>query len=217
MRLLLLHSICLLVTFSVEAQLEGVQVQVVETENGFSVTEEIRVHEERPTAIELKALVFDGSEIIGISIFGVNELNYVTASDEDIIVLKVDLKDFKEDLLHIRYTVRIDQEAFYLPVFFTNWTANSSAKDFFNLQFEHPKDREYFIHFPTVNSNKTTSNDVSIINLELLALPSTLRMERINSESGTPNYIVMVDWGVAIVFLIVGYLIWHYRKKLIYG
>ena len=56
-----------------------------------------------------------------------------------------------------------------------------------------------------------------LITLEVPALPSLFKLELLSKEATGMQFATMVDWLVALLFVIIGIIIWNKRNLLKYG
>jgi len=169
--------------------------------------------------IELKALKFAG---ITLSLTTVTSNNLNIAYKENQTeglnsVLLVLNKGENIKNITVDYTIKIIEDYFYLPLFFTNFPAASSKNDFFKMDIKMPEEQAYTIHFPKVAIEEKIENNAKQIIIEAPALPSLLRMEIFSETKKETTFVDMVDWLVGVIFIIIGFFIWKHRKKLMYG
>ncbi len=167
--------------------------------------------------IEIKALQLEGTELLFNNAISDNELlTGMPIATKGLTHLKLTSANPLKEVI-IRYTLKVDKEIFYIPLFFTNLTAAGSENNFFKLRVAAPEIQKYNLLFPDVITTKKVVNHVSITNLELPALPSLLRLEKLSNKSKGVRFLNFVDGFVALIFLIIGGLVWKNRKRLIYG
>lgn len=217
----LLLLACSSITYSILGQetLTKATVKATLDNNTFQV--EQRLYIEVPdsiTSLDLKSLIFESSTISKIQVAAENQLiAYENVDTHGLIHLVLNIDKLSHQEIIISYQVGMEQSAFYLPLFFTDLAALSSDNDFFKMAIELPEGQAYFIHFPAMPIDQQQKDGTKTLQFELPALPSVIRMELLSSNMEKPLYIRMVDWGVAILFIVIGYLIWRNRKQLIYG
>jgi len=117
----------------------------------------------------------------------------------------------------LNYNVFIEGDAVEIPIFFTDLPAASSENDFFKAELKTQTNHSYDIQFPKVTLSETIENEIKTIKLEIPALPSVLKAKRTFNEKLELSFLSLVDGFVALIFVVIGILIWKNRKRLIYG
>ncbi len=211
----LISSVYLLAASRLLAQssLEAVFTNVDHRNGQFIVNQTFRIAHEGPsTSIELKALKFGGSFLGSIK---ANTNEYVELHTDDLITIKLD--DYQLDSIELTYTIEPTEELAYLPLFFSNLSAASSDDDFFKIDLNSPSDKFIHIYFPTVELIRSIKSESNVVSFELPALISGVRLEVLNDNEAPGNLVAVVDWGVGVLFVGIGFLVWYHRKKLIHG
>ena len=168
--------------------------------------------------ITLKTLKFDQTVL---SVNGVKANGKAVAFKQsqanglDIIEISLNGESIKK--MEITYTVQVEKEAFYIPIFFTDLPVTASDNDFFKLDIQLKQEQDYLLHFPKVDKIETSDQGVKKVTLSIPALPSLIRMELPTARATAFRFSHFIDWMVAFIFVIIGYLIWKYRKQLMYG
>lgn len=171
------------------------------------------------TSFDIKALQFEGTS-----------LDFLTASLEGDDLVLEDIPEQGMNRLRVskaegktwsrvvcKYEVKVRGKQFYLPLFFTNFSAASSQNDFFSIQMRMPKTQNHTVLFPTVKWEEAASQTDKVIRFEVPALPAFLRLKRQDGEKAEIALNDAVDIGAAFLFLGIGLLIWVNRKRLSYG
>ena len=168
--------------------------------------------------ITLKALKFDQT-ILSVNVVRANgkavTFQQSQANGLDIIDITLNGESIKK--IEVTYTVSVENEAFYIPMFFTDFPVTTSDNDFFKLDIQLKQEQDYIIHFPKVDKIETSNQGVKKVMLNIPALPSLIRMELPAATAATFRISNFIDWMVAFIFVIIGFLIWRYRKQLMYG
>ena len=105
-----------------------------------------------------------------------------------------------------------------IPLFFSEFPASSSREDFFTYEFKVPEGESVHFHFPTtaLKTNRSKQGK-ELRSFVLPALPSMIRLELDDDVRQASFQVTLIDLSVAGVFLVIGLLIYRYRKKLVYG
>lgn len=212
----------LVYTFNITAQSEllSVSAEVDITTSAIIVQQNLILNlPDSVQVFKLKALDFKGTTLSDISAkSGETNLNLKESYSEGLNHIEltasngISLKD-----ISITYKVEVDEANFYLPLFFTNLAAASSDNGFFKMNIKMLQKQAYIIHFPKVEIIEKTANNYKELIFEVPALPSLLRIELFSDEKSGFNFINTVDWLVGVIFVVIGFLIWKNRKKLMYG
>ena len=133
-----------------------------------------------------------------------------------VLEIKLPLEEVGEGTIEVYYHIESAGDVNTIPVFFTDLAASNSDSDFFDAEFQWDQNDEIRIRFPSSNYETSLTNGKKISRLELPALPSMIKLQRGFSQSG-PDVNEWVDWGVAIIFLFIGGILWKFRRKLSYG
>ncbi len=171
------------------------------------------------TSFDIKALQFEGTS-----------LDFLTASLEGDDLVLEDIPEQGMNRLRVNkaegetwsrvvctYEAKVRGKQFYLPLFFTNFSAASSQNDFFSIQIRMPKTQNYTVLFPTVKWEESGSQADKVMRFEVPALPAFLRLKQQDGEKAGIALNDAVDIGAAFLFLGIGLLIWVNRKRLSYG
>jgi len=166
--------------------------------------------------LQLRILDFEGSSLYNISVISNGkETNFETEQINGLRMLKlVSTEGFQK--LKLSYSVDTANSDFYIPFFFTDLVAANSENDFFKIAIHLPQTQEYVLHFPNLAVKETLSGEKKVIALEVPALVSVIRMERVNEKKAI-GFAGIMDGLVAFIFVIMGILIWINRKRLAYG
>ena len=224
-------TICALSTVQflfAESTISGVKTSLVCAEGEYFVQQDLMVElDDTLSYFDLKALIFEGTEIKYIDVsFGrengskdevMSPVDYEALNSSGITHLRISNKPKKVALIRLQYALRISKDVFYVPLFFTDFGAASSDNDFFRMNIQYAETANYHLHFPTVPISTENQDGTLISQFELPALASMIRMERLEDSNERVNYVNIIDGSVALAFVIVGFLIWYYRKQLIYG
>ncbi|AXT20114.1 hypothetical protein D7030_03065 [Flavobacteriaceae bacterium AU392] len=168
--------------------------------------------------LNLKLLKFEGISVT---------LNKVNSNKEMINFTKEDSKELQEIILfsngrpfqtiELNYSVQVENEEFYLPLFFTELLASSSDNDFFNARIKMQNNQNIIMHFPNVELTENVEFNKKNITMQVPALPSLFRMEFTSETVSRASVTAIVDWVIALVFVLIGIIIWRNRKQLMYG
>ena len=166
--------------------------------------------------LRLRVLDFDRSALSNVSISVENkEIPFEASGTEGIRNFDlVSNKGFQQ--LDITYEVNFTQPDFYVPFFFTDLASEDSENGFFKIAISLPEAQAYTLHFPSLNTKERANDGNKMVELELPALISVLRMELIDGEK-TLGFASIMDGLVVFVFVVMGILIWMNRKRLVYG
>jgi len=211
-----------------QSKLTGVSTDLKCINEQYFIQQNINVNlEDTVSYLDLKALIFEGSDIKDIEVFvGTNydsddkvihPVHFNNLNSKGLTHLRIILKESNAETISIHYTVKVDKSTFYLPLFFTDFVAASSDNDFFKMSISYAQKEYYQIHYPTVQLTELIENGKIVAQFELPALTSMIRMEQLAYADKPFNFVDLVDWGVALLFILIGFLIWHNRKRLIYG
>lgn len=222
MKLLLLYMLIFLGVTRLNAQgeLTAVSVEVAMQDSVLQVRQTFSLSlADSVSSFEIKALEFEGTK-----------LDFLTATLDGTDLVVTDLPENGMNKLRVRkkegrtwsevvctYEVEVTSKQFYLPLFFTNFSAATSENDFFSLQLRMPKNDNFSILFPTVEWKESSNKTDKLIQLEVPALPAFLRLERHDGDQRGLSLNDTVDLFAVFLFLGVGLLIWVNRKRLSYG
>lgn len=218
--LILLFIVCSFWAVRSQSQLLGVSAWVDMTTEQIKVQEAFRFNvPDSVQSLEFKAIQFKGITVSIVSATTDGKtLTIEELKSKGLRHFKVKSSDNKslQNVL-LTYTVTKETESFYLPLFFTNVPGASSDDNFFTMEMQLPKNKEYQIHFPRVPIDEGIEGAVKKIRFQLPALPSLIRIELPIKQAKGLSFVTLVDASVALLFLGIGYLIWRNRKQLIYG
>jgi len=168
--------------------------------------------------IALRSLEFAGTNLTLKEISSAGKsLNFEQMKAEGLNVVTVTSTQEAFKTLDIRYSIIAEKAHFYLPLFFTNLPAANSDNDFFKASLKLPKNQNFVVHFPKVDMVQSEIQNEQLITLEVPALPSLFRLELLPKEATGMQFSAMVDWFVALVFVVIGIIIWTKRNQLRYG
>ena len=209
-----------LLTFGLMANggVERVDVQL-ELEGGMAYLKETITFTEVDSLnqVRLKSLPLNGSELLLDSLVsGKQTLSVDIESLDPLLEMVLDTKDILNKTITLHYRVRTPDGSFYLPIFFTEFTASNSEADFFSMEMNWPPNKNYQVQFPKVPLMTNEEGDNIQTSLVLPALPSMIKMKR-SDQNEVDQLDLWVDWGVAFVFFVIGVILWINRKKLSYG
>jgi len=124
----------------------------------------------------------------------------------------------KNGWVQVSYVVNKHEALTEIPLYFTELAAATSAEDFFTCQLQIPKQQMVYFHFPTaVLSQSLTDQGQQLVAFNVPALPSMIKLELAEDVSRASFNTTLIDISVAVVFIVIGVLIYRYRKVLIYG
>lgn len=203
-----------------QSELTAASVNIMVKDTGINVQEFLILNvPDSIQTIELKTLEFEDIILSVNRVMSdgkILDFNHNVSKGLNLLSIKSNGKPLKE--LQVLYTVQVKNEAFYLPLFFTNLPATSSDNDFFKLNITLDKAQDYVIHFPKVDIEVNEQQSLKTLTMQVPALPSLIRMELpLSSKANSLQFIDLIDWIVALIFVIIGYFIWRNRKQLMYG
>lgn len=207
-------------TLSAQGELTAVSVEAVRGDSAFQVRQTFALSlADSVSSFEIKALQFEGTRVdfLTATLQG-TDLVITDIPEEGMERLKVGKEEGKTwSEVVCTYEVKVTNQQFYLPLFFTNFSAATSENDFFNLQLRMPKTQNYRVLFPTVKLEESLNEMDKVISLEVPALPAFLRLQRFEGDQGGLTLNATVDLLAVFLFLGIGVLIWVNRKRLSYG
>jgi len=200
------------------------QAIISSIDNSFDVTESIQLGvDDTVTYLDFKMLLFERSVVSDVLVelkkdknasTGSKTISYIDLSTDNLKVIRVPIKE--SQWIDLKYTVSSKQEMIDIPLFFTDLKASSSDKDFMKILLESSTLTSYKMYFPLANPTESVSPLTNIYTT--YSLPALNSLIRLKNVSGKSDYgLILVDVGVALIFVLVGLLIWFNRKKLIYG
>ena len=168
--------------------------------------------------ITMRALEFAETNLVlnGISSVG-KALDFKQSQTKGLNSVTISTTEQPFKTLVINYTVIPAKAHFYLPLFFTNLPAANSDNDFFKAILKLPKNQNLLLHFPKVELIESETANEQLITLEVPALPSLFRLELLPEAATGVQFTMVVDWFVALLFVIIGIIIWNKRNLLKYG
>lgn len=168
--------------------------------------------------MNLKLLKFEGTSVT---------LNEINSSEEVISFTEIDSKELQQitlfsdgkpfQAIELDYSVQVENEEFYLPLFFTDLPASSSDNDFFKARIQMQNNQNIIMHFPNVELTENIEFNKKNVTMQVPALPSLFRMEFTSEAVSKASITAIIDWVVALVFVLIGIIIWRNRKQLMYG
>jgi hypothetical protein len=168
-------------------------------------------------SVVIKALPFEGSQVFIDSLKLDHELlSYEVLSMNPIILLRVPIGMLSSNKLTFHYRVKVKEKSFFLPLFFSELHSLNSDTDFFAMEIIWSQNENYTIHFPKVPMKVNHEGNEEVVSFQLPAAPSLIRMEMTDGKSGF-SINQLIDISVGVVFLIIGFVLWIFRKKLAYG
>ncbi|MEM9362050.1 MAG: hypothetical protein AAGA43_05415 [Bacteroidota bacterium] len=167
----------------------------------------------------LKMLVFEGNELRDLSIYSDGKSIPINGDEDDgLITIPIEWPSGNlSNILELVYTVEMETKDQYIPFFFTNLAATNSDDDFFTIELRMDKNMNYTLSFPNVKMTEKYTNEWKQINFQIPALTSMLRLE---VHDGPKTDIALATWMdglVALIFAVMGIVIWMNRKRLAYG
>ena len=209
-----------LTNLSAQGELMSVSVEVEMQDSVFLVQQTFALSlADSVVSFEIRALEFEGTtlDFLTASLEG-DELLVVDSPDQGMKRLKLSKEEGKSwSAVLCTYEVKVTNQQFYLPLFFTNFSAATSENDFFSMQVRMPTTRNYTLLFPRVKSEESLQQGYKVISLEVPALPAFLRLQRHEGDRRGLPLNATVDLLAAFLFLGIGVLIWVNRKRLSYG
>ena len=218
MRLVLIVILTLgFISLSANEGVEKVMVEIELKENSCFVKESILINlSDSSKKLRLRALTLDGSQMVLDSV----HVNHEAISQEIMQInptLDIEVNVPPENnSIDIYYHLINMEEEYSIPIFFTSLIGLNSELDFFKATIKSTIDKMYGIKFPLVPFIEKESGLYKTVSFQLPATPSMIRMVKVQSLKQM-NSIKWVDWGVGLVFIFIGFLLWINRKKLAYG
>lgn len=204
---------------SAQGELIAVSVEVAMEDSVFNVQQTFVLSlADSVSSFEIKALQFEGTSLdfLAATLAG-EELALTKIPEEGMERLKVSKPARKAwSAMVCTYEVKVTSQQFYLPLFFTNFSAATSENDFFSLQVRMPATQNYRVLFPTMKLEESLNETEKVLNLEVPALPAFLRLQRFEGEQKGLTLNATVDLLAVFLFLGLGILIWINRKRLSY-
>lgn len=205
---------------SAQGELTAVSVEVTMDDSVFQVRQTFSMSlADSVSSFQIKALEFEGTNLdfLAATLAG-EELAYSKIPEEGMERLEVSKPAGKAwSAVVCTYEVKVTDQQFYLPLFFTNFSAATSENDFFSMQLRMPAAQNYTVLFPTVKVEESLNDTEKVLNLEVPALPSFLRLQRLEGEQRGLSLNATVDLLAVFLFLGIGILVWVNRKRLSYG
>lgn len=203
-----------------QGELVAVSVEVAAEDSAFQVRQTFTLDlADSVPSFEIKALEFEGTKVNFLTAtLDKVDLVVTDSSDKGMTRLKLSKGEGKSwSEVVCTYEAEVTRRQFYLPLFFTNFSAATSENDFFSMQLRMPVDQNYTLLFPTVKLEESSDPTDKVINLEVPALPAFLRLQRHDGNRETLTLNDTVDLLAVFLFLGIGLLIWVNRKRLSYG
>ncbi|MDT0608004.1 hypothetical protein [Croceitalea rosinachiae] len=169
--------------------------------------------------LSLKILEFEGNKLLNVSIHSSGQnIAIKSQGTNGLITIPIELpiENFS-DKLELVYTVETKTTDRYIPFFFTDLSASNSDNDFLTIKLESANDLNYTLLFPNVETTERDTDVMRQIDFQIPALTSMLRLE---IHDGPKTHIALAIWMdslVAVIFIIMGIVIWLNRKHLAYG
>ena len=166
----------------------------------------------------LKMLVFEGNELRDLSIYSDGKSIPINGDEVDgLITIPIEWPSGNlSNILELVYTVEMETEDKYIPFFFTDLAATNSDDDFFTIELRMEKNADYNLSFPNVKMTEKLTNEWKQINFQVPALTSMLRLEMHDGPRTDFALATWMDCLVALIFIVIGIVIWMNRKRLAY-
>lgn len=207
-------------SLSAQGELTAVSVEVAMEDSVLQVQQTFSLSlADSVSSFEIKALEFEGTNLdfLAATLAG-EELALTKIPEEGMERLEVSKPAGKAwSVVVCTYEVKVTDQQFYLPLFFTNFSAATSENDFFSMQLRMPAAQNYRVLFPTVKLEESLNETEKVISLEVPALPAFLRLQRLEGAQRGLSLNATVDLLAVFLFLGIGILIWVNRKRLSYG
>ena len=169
--------------------------------------------------VTVKMLEFEGNKLLKVSaIIKGRKIPIKKDEGNGLITIPIELpiQESSADL-ELKYTVETKTLDRYVPFFFTELAATNSDNDFFTIKLQSAPDVNYTLLFPNVETIKKDLDDIKQIEFQIPALTSMLRLEMHEGQKTDIALATWMDGLVALIFLIMGFVIWMNRKRLAYG
>ncbi|MCC1485104.1 hypothetical protein [Winogradskyella immobilis] len=201
-----------------QSQLTSASAKVDMSTEVISVTETLNF--KLPDSIHnitLKALKFQKIAIEIIEVISEDKnLDFQIIPDKGLHQIRITSKEQIKSI-NLNYKVDVKNNNIQIPLFFTDLSAATSENDFFIAEIKTNSNDYLNVLFPNVDLNESMENELKILRLEIPALPSVLRLERLSTKEKGFTFLSIIDGLVALIFVVIGILIWRNRKRLIYG
>ncbi len=217
-----IHMLLLLgvVTLNAQGELTAVSIEVAMEDSVLRVRQTFALSlTDSVSSFEIKALQFEGTKLdfLAASLKGeALGITYIPERGMERLKLRKEVgKPWSEVVC--TYKVKVTDQQFYLPLFFTNFSAATSENDFCRLKLRMPQTENYRLLFPTVKWEESLNQTDKVVSLEVPALPAFLRLKRLDGNQGAFSLNDTVDLLAVFLFLGIGVLVWINRKRLSYG
>lgn len=221
-RLLLLFTVVFSILIQAQGELKSASADIyIEDNRRIVVKQNLKVNV--PDSIwqmNLKLLKFDGTLSVLNEIKSDGEPikhTFAKSYSDDLHIVEIESNGKPFTDIELNYTVAISRESFYIPIFFTELLSTSSNNDFFEVNIIRHSTQNMILHFPKVNQIESDITGEKITSIQVPALPSLIKMELPSSNTSKISVTTIVDWVVALVFVLIGIIIWKKRNQLRYG